>query len=185
MNVEKRQTGFTLIELMIVVAIIGVLAAIAIPAFINYVKRSRTSEVGYNLKSLYTGAASYYQEERWGRGTVAASSMAIANVNCAVGGAAPTYAASNAKVRVDWSSEAASYGAVGFESADPLYYEYHIVRAASNCMNAANDPRIYTFRAIGDLDADGTRSTFEIAVGSNGDNTLHRAPGIFRRDELE
>ena len=50
-----RNRGFTLIELMIVVAIIGILAAIAIPNFIRFQARARQSEVNTNLKSLFTG----------------------------------------------------------------------------------------------------------------------------------
>lgn len=41
---KKQQTGFTMIELMIVIAIIGILAAVALPAFQNYVIRSKVSE---------------------------------------------------------------------------------------------------------------------------------------------
>ncbi len=52
---RRQQHGFTLIELMIVVAIIGILAAIAIPNFVRFQARARQSEVNVNLKSLFTG----------------------------------------------------------------------------------------------------------------------------------
>ncbi len=60
-NFTKR--GFTLIELMIVVAIIGILAAIAIPNFIKFQARSKQGEAKTNLKSAFTAEKSYYAEK--------------------------------------------------------------------------------------------------------------------------
>jgi type IV pilus assembly protein PilA len=54
--------GFTLIELMIVVAIIGILAAIAIPNFVKFQCRSKQSEAKTNLKAMYVSQESYYGE---------------------------------------------------------------------------------------------------------------------------
>jgi type IV pilus assembly protein PilA len=58
-----KKRGFTLIELMIVVAIIGLLAAIAIPNFIKFQARSKVSEVRANLKGMYTAQKGYYQNQ--------------------------------------------------------------------------------------------------------------------------
>jgi type IV pilus assembly protein PilA len=55
--------GFTLIELMIVVAIIGILAAIAIPNFNKFQSRSKQSEAKTNLKSLYTAQQAFFAEK--------------------------------------------------------------------------------------------------------------------------
>ena len=58
----RKFKGFTLIELMIVVAIIGILAALAIPNFMKFQARSKQSEAKSNLKSVFTAEKSYYAE---------------------------------------------------------------------------------------------------------------------------
>jgi type IV pilus assembly protein PilA len=61
-KVFQKQEGFTLIELMIVVAIIGILAAIAIPNFLQYQLKSRQSEVKTNLQAIKTSEVSFQGE---------------------------------------------------------------------------------------------------------------------------
>ena len=57
---SRNRSGFTLVELMIVVAIIGILAAVAVPAFTRYVKKARTAEAAGHLNKQWAGALAYY-----------------------------------------------------------------------------------------------------------------------------
>ena len=59
---RKNTKGFTLIELMIVVAIIGILAAIAIPNFLKFQAKSKQSEAKTNLKGIYTAETGFFGE---------------------------------------------------------------------------------------------------------------------------
>jgi type IV pilus assembly protein PilA len=61
-QIRKVQQGFTLIELMIVVAIIGILAAIAIPAYSDYTKKAQASEAFSLLDGLKSVAGEYFHE---------------------------------------------------------------------------------------------------------------------------
>jgi type IV pilus assembly protein PilE len=60
----RKQRGFTLIELMIAVAVVAILAAVALPSYSNYVKRGKIQEATTNLLTVRTKLEQYYQDNR-------------------------------------------------------------------------------------------------------------------------
>ena len=172
----RDRAGFTLIELMVVVGILGILAALAIPAFIGYVRRSKTSEATQNLGSMFKFAASYMAQEYSDR-----SLSAITGTYCSVGSDElnPTTPSS----RKQHYSGGINARALGFTIADEVYYGYGLI-GTQQCGWSSAAP-VYTFFAQGDLDGDSVRSTFELAAGTDESRTLRHALGIYITNEIE
>jgi type IV pilus assembly protein PilE len=72
----KRSRGFTLIEVMVVVAIIAILAAIAIPSYTDYVRRGRITEAISTLSSFRVKMEQYFQDNRSYVGACVAGTIA-------------------------------------------------------------------------------------------------------------
>ncbi|MBN1655001.1 MAG: type II secretion system protein [Deltaproteobacteria bacterium] len=176
----QKKSGFTLIELMIVVAIIGILAALAVPAFISYVRRSKTGEATQNLNSMFKAASSYYSKERTPQGLTGAS------VNYCVVASGAMSPADPSSDKKQFAADA-NFAALDFTIGDFVYYGYGLDSAAatSTCGTAPASTDVYTMYAHGDLDGDDVNSTFELAVGTSADNELIKSGGFFIQSEIE
>jgi type IV pilus assembly protein PilA len=156
---KNRKSGFTLIELMIVVAIIGILAAVAIPAFINYMKRAKTAEATVNLKSIVEGAVSWYDgHNRYLPATVAATPTDVPDGE------------PEQPLPDDWDK----WDSVGFRPHKPFLYRYTYTAACGTvagtpCAGSGNTGAVLvTATAEGDLDDDDTYSTYTRTAEADG-----------------
>ena len=116
---KKMMKGFTLIELMIVVAIIGILAAIAIPNFLKYQLRAKFGELPTNVSALFKAQEALRQSERMVPGSTVSGQyypFALLPTGCVVTGTAGTtkHTWSPGDVgtasAIDWVVEGSTYG---------------------------------------------------------------------------
>lgn len=161
---------------MVVVGILGVLAALAIPSFIGYVRRAKTAEASQNLASMFKLAASYMAREYADRSVVATT-----GTYCSVGSDVLTPATPGPTKQHYIAGDNAR--ALGFTIADEIYFGYGLT-GTQRC-GWTPGTAIYTFFAEGDLDGDATRSTFELAAGTDDQRTLRHSTGFHIVNEIE
>jgi len=178
-KVSPKRAAFTLIELMIVVGILGVLAAIAIPTFSLYLRRARSAEGGELLKQIFMNAAAYYHPDRQETSGINGSVSAACVVDSANNHVVPT------AIKQEGTYTDAPWMAMSF-SIGYSYFRYEIeTLGGPRCMVAPNTAPLYYLRARGDLDGDGVQSMIELAVGSDGQNYLYHSRGFYTVNENE
>ena len=133
MESPHRSGGFTLIELMIVVAIVGVLAATAIPTFQRMQMRSKTSEVKVNMVAIRIAEVAYRSEF---------GSFLAAQVSPAA------YGGSTAIPFADTGPSGENFATLGWETEGRIYFQYGV--------SASTDGNAFSIAAAADLDQNGT-----------------------------